>query len=66
MTRHASTTSLASPGRKRDQARNRAQDGQLLDRLMRRAVFADADRIVREDVDDRQLHERRQADRRLQ
>ena len=36
--------------------------GQLLDRLVRRAVLADADRIVREDVDDRDLHDRAQAD----
>ena len=39
-------------------------DGELLDRLMRRPVLADADRIVREDVDDRQFHDRRQPDRR--
>ena len=30
---------------------------------MRRPVFADADRVVREDVDDRNLHDGRQADR---
>ena len=32
-----------------DQARNRPQRNQLLHRLMRRPVFADADGIVRED-----------------
>ena len=38
---------------------------ELLDRLMRRSVLADADRIVREDIDDGQLHQGRQTDRRL-
>ena len=41
-----------------------ARSGQLLDRLVRRAVFADADRVVREDVNHRQLHERREPNRR--
>ena len=45
-----------------DQARNGAQRDQLLHRLVRRAVFADADGIVREDVDHRQFHQRAQAD----
>ena len=40
------------------QMRNGAQRHQLLDGLMRRAVFADADGIVREDVSRRQLHQR--------
>ena len=38
-------------------------DGQLLDRLVRRAVLADADRVVREDVNDRQLHQGAEPDR---
>ncbi len=62
MKRQASATSLASPGRKYDQAGNRAQRNQLLHRLVRGTVLADADRIVREDVDDRQFHQRAQAD----
>ena len=51
-------------GPERDESGDRAQRRQLLDRLVRRAVFADADRIVREDVDDRNLHQRTQPDRR--
>ena len=43
----------------RDDAERR--DG--LDRLVRRSVFADADAVVREDVDDRQVAERGEADR---
>ena len=35
----------------RQEARDRAQRQNLLDRLVRRAVLADADRVVREDVD---------------
>ena len=42
-------------------ARKRSQ---LFDRLMRRSVFAQADRIVREDVNYRHLHEGCQANRR--
>ena len=41
-----------------------AQRGELLDRLVGRAVLAEADRVVGEDVDHRQLHQRREADRR--
>jgi hypothetical protein len=36
----------------------------VLDGLVRRAVLADEDRIVREDPDRRQVRERGQADRR--
>ena len=43
MTRHASATSLASAGRSVMQAGNAAQRDELLDRLVRRAVLADAD-----------------------
>ena len=40
-----------------DQARDGPQRRQLLDGLVRRAVLADADGVVREDVDHRQLHQ---------
>ena len=39
--------------------------GQLLHRLMRRAVFAHADAVMREDIERLQLAERAQAHRRL-
>ena len=61
ITRQASATSLASPGPKHDEARNGAQRNQLLHRLMRGPIFADADGIVREDVDDGKFHQRAQA-----
>ena len=38
-------------GTQHEHVRHGAQRRQLLDRLMRRAVFADADRVVREDED---------------
>ena len=44
--------------------RDGPQRGQLLDRLMGRTVFAEADGIVRHDEDRPDLHHRRQADRR--
>ncbi len=47
-----------------DEPGNAAQPDHLLDRLMRRAVFADPDRIVGKDIDDRQLHQRAEPDRR--
>ena len=62
VTRHASTTSLASPGRIVIRP-GMARSDKMLDRLMRGTVFADADRVVREDVDDRDLHDRGEADR---
>ncbi len=46
------------------EAGHRAQRGELLDRLVGRSVLAEADRVVGEDVDHRQLHQRREADRR--
>ena len=46
------------------QARDGAQRGQVLDRLVGRAVLAEADRVVRPDVGDRQLHQRGQPHRR--
>ena len=45
------------------QAGNGAQRRQMLDRLMRRAVLAQPDRIVGHHVDDAQAHQRRQTDR---
>ena len=44
---------------------NRPERRELLNGLMGRAVFAQTDRIMGEDVDDRDLHERRQTDCRL-
>ena len=40
-------------GAEHDQAGDRPQRRQLLDRLVGRSVLADADRVVREDVDHR-------------
>ena len=50
---------------KGDQAGNRAECRELFNRLMGRAVLADTDRVMREHVDDRQLHQGAQANRRL-
>ncbi len=58
MTRHASTTSLASAGRRIIRPGMARSDDQLLDRLMRRAIFADADGVVGEDADRPDLHDR--------
>ena len=56
---------LVGVGRADDvEAGDRAQRGEVLDRLVGRAVLAEADRVVGPDVGDRQLHERRQPDRR--
>ena len=44
------------------QIRHGPQRSQLFDRLVRRAVFSDADGIVRENEDGRDLHQRGQAD----
>ena len=46
-----------------EQSGHRPQRRELLDRLVRRAVLADADRVVREDVDDGDLHQRGEPDR---
>ncbi len=43
---------------------NGAQRRQLFDRLVRRAVLADPDRVVRKDENNRQFHDRGQPDRR--
>ena len=45
---------------------DRAGAGELLDRLVRRAILAEADRVVREDVDDPEVAQRRQPQRRLE
>ena len=45
-----------------DQPGNRTKRGQVLDGLVRRAVLTDGDRVVCEDVDHRQLHQRAQPD----
>ena len=46
------------------QARHCPQGCELLDGLVRRAVLAEADRVVGEEVHDMGLRERREADRR--
>ena len=46
------------------EVRDRAQRREMLDRLMRRAVLAEADRVVRHHVDDALAHQRREPDRR--
>ena len=61
--RQVSATSFASAGPEHEQARDRPQRHELLDRLMGRPVLADPDRVVREDVDDGDLHQRGQPDR---
>ena len=61
--RQVSTTSLASAGPEHQQPRHRPQRGQLLDGLVGRAVLADPDGVVGEDVHDRDLHQRGQAHR---
>ena len=60
----AQATSLASPGRTTVEVRDGAQRRELLDRLVRRAVLAEGDGVVRPDEDRRDVHERRQAERR--
>ena len=45
-----------------DQAGDGAEGGQVLDRLVGRAVLADADGVVGEDVDDGDFHDGREAD----
>src|SRR5690554_1063215 len=50
-------------GAKRDEVRDGAQRSKMLDRLMRRAVFAKANRIMREDMTRADPHQRREAER---
>ena len=52
-------------GTQRDQAGNIPERGKLLHRLMRGSVLADANGIVREHIDDWQLHQGAQPDRRF-
>ena len=49
-------------GTQGNQARDRPQAAQVLNGLVGRTIFADANGIVREDVNDRDFHQRRQAD----
>ena len=56
----AAAVSLASAGRTTSRPRDVPQRPQVLDRLVGRAVLAEADRVVRPDVGDRLLHQRRQ------
>ena len=44
--------------------RDRTQGGEVLDRLVRRAVFAEADRVVRKDKDRLDMRQGRKPDRR--
>ena len=71
---HATTVSAPSAGRSTSRLRVASQVAQLLeqpdlrflfDRLVRRAVLADPERVVRPDELHRQFHQRRQAHRRL-
>ena len=61
--RQATAVSLASAGRTKSRPGDGPQRGEVLDRLVGRAVLAQPDRVVRPDVGDRQLHERGQPDR---
>ena len=51
-------------GPEHEQVRDRAQRGEMLDRLMRRAVLAEPDRVVRHHMDDALAHQRGEPDRR--
>ena len=60
----AYATSLASAGRTTVEPGDGAERRELLDRLVRRAVLAERDGVVRPDEDRRHLHERRETHRR--
>ena len=64
MLRHAYAVSFGSPGRTTDEIRDRPQRREVLDRLVGGAVLAEADRVVRPDVDGVDVHQRRQPHRR--
>ncbi|GCC44247.1 hypothetical protein chiPu_0028071, partial [Chiloscyllium punctatum] len=49
---------------KHQHIRDRAQRGEMLDRLMRRPVLAEPDRVMGHHMDDADPHQRREADRR--
>ena len=54
---------LVRIGRTNDgEIRNRTQSCELLDRLMRRTIFAQRDAVVREHVNDMQSHQRGEPD----
>ena len=55
---------MASPGRNTSRLGIARSDGEMLDRLMGRAVLAEADGVVRHHMDDADAHQRRQPDRR--
>ena len=59
-----SSVSTASHGRNTQQVRDRAQRREMLDRLVRRAVFAEPDRVVRHHMDHALAHQRGEPDRR--
>ena len=59
-----SAVSTASAGRSTWSRGHGAQGGQVLDRLVGRAVFAQADRVVSHDEDNPKTHQGREADRR--
>ena len=59
-----SAVSTASAGRKTRRFGMARKRRKMLDRLMRRSVLAEADRVVRHDVDRRDAGQRRDADRR--
>ncbi len=61
-TAQATAVSAVSPGRQTSRFGIRRSAGGVLDRLVRRAVFAEADGVVREHVDHALLHQRGHAD----
>ena len=64
ITRQAAADLVGVAGADHVEVGDRPQRGELLDRLMGRAVLAEPDRVVAEPVDHRQLHQRREPDRR--
>jgi hypothetical protein len=60
--RQATAVSLASAGRTTSRPGTAAQRGEVLDPAGGRAVLAEADRVVRPDVGDRQAHQRGEPD----
>ena len=62
--RHASTVSWASAGRSTTRPGMARRDASWLDRLVRRAVLAEEDRVVGEHVDDRLPHQGGESNRR--
>ena len=58
-----STVSTLSAGRNSSRLGIARSDGEMLDRLVRRAVLAEADRIMGEDMDHPHPHQRREPQR---